>query len=72
MLTAQSLEPVLDSVSPSLSAPPPLAYSLSKINVKKNLKNPVFNINFERESECTNKGGAEREGDTESKTGSRF
>ena len=34
VLTARSLEPALDSVSPSLSAPPPLAlyFSLSKIN----------------------------------------
>ena len=34
VLTAQSLEPASDSVSPSLSAPPPLALclSLSKIN----------------------------------------
>ena len=30
--TAQSLEPVSDSVSPSLSAPPPLTLCLSKIN----------------------------------------
>ena len=30
--TAQSLEPASDSVSPSLSAPPLLALSLSKIN----------------------------------------
>ena len=29
VLTAQSLEPVLDSVSPSLSAPPLLAFCLS-------------------------------------------
>ena len=29
VLTAQSLEPALDSVSPSLSAPPPLAICLS-------------------------------------------
>ena len=29
VLTAQSLEPALDSVSPSLSAPPPFALSLS-------------------------------------------
>ena len=28
-LSAQSLEPALDSVSPSLSAPPPLALCLS-------------------------------------------
>ena len=35
--TAQSLEPASDSVSPSLSAPPLLALSLSfsKINIKK-------------------------------------
>ena len=34
VLTAQSLEPASDSVSPFLSAPPPLAFclSLSKIN----------------------------------------
>ena len=33
-LTARSLEPASDSVSPSLSAPPPLTFclSLSKIN----------------------------------------
>ena len=37
VLTAQSLEPALDSVSPSLSAPPQLtlSLSLSKINIKK-------------------------------------
>ena len=44
VLTAQSLEPILDSVSPSLSAPPTcalsflslsLSLSLSKINFKK-------------------------------------
>ena len=39
---AQSLEPVSDSASPSLSAPPPLTLCLSVsqkcINVKKNLK----------------------------------
>ena len=32
LLTAQSLEPALDSVSPSLSALPPLTLCLSKIN----------------------------------------
>ena len=34
VLTAQSLEPALDSGSPSLCAPPPLTlcFSLSKIN----------------------------------------
>ena len=38
VLTAQSLEPASDSVSPSLSAPPPLAPFLSTINkhLKKN------------------------------------
>ena len=37
VLTAQSLDPALDSVSPSLSAPPLLTFilSLSKINIKK-------------------------------------
>ena len=37
VLTGQSLEPALDSVSPSLSTPSPfmLRLSLSKINVKK-------------------------------------
>ena len=39
VLTAQSLEPVSDSVSPSFSAPPLLALCLSKINkYLKNLK----------------------------------
>ena len=32
VLTAQNLEPALDSVSPSLSAPPPLVLCLSRIN----------------------------------------
>ena len=32
VLTAQSLQPALDSVSPSLSAPPLLALCLSKLN----------------------------------------
>ena len=32
VLTAQSLEPALDSVSHSLSPPPPLVLCLSKIN----------------------------------------
>ena len=32
VLTAQSLEPASDSVSPSLSAPPPLLLSLSLKN----------------------------------------
>ena len=39
VLTAQSLEPVSDSVSPSFSDPPVFMVSLSvsKINVKKNI-----------------------------------
>ena len=41
VLTAQSLEPASDSVSPSLSAPPPLALCLSKINVKGRLGGAV-------------------------------
>ena len=32
VLTAQSMEPALDSVSPSLSVPPPPVHGLSKIN----------------------------------------
>ena len=32
LLTAQSLEPASDSVSPSLSAPPQLSLSFTKIN----------------------------------------
>ena len=39
VLTAQSLEPASDSLSPSLSAPPPLMLCLSKINIKKIKKN---------------------------------
>ena len=35
VLTAQSLELALDSVSPFLSALPPLLLCLSKINIKK-------------------------------------
>ena len=42
VLTAQSLEPILDSVSPSLSAPPLLRLSLSvslSLKNKETLKN---------------------------------
>ena len=47
VLTAQSLEPASDSVSPSLSAPPPLVLCLSKINkyYKKLKKNFKANVN---------------------------
>ena len=56
VLTARSLEPVLDSVCPSLSTPPPLActhslslslsLSLSKINLKKEKNIVFFNFNL--------------------------
>ena len=40
VLTAQSLEPALDSVSPLLSAPPPLMLCLSVcLSLNKHLKN---------------------------------
>ena len=62
--TAQSLDPDLDSVSPSLSAPPPLVFclsvclSLSKIT--KHLKN-FFNVYlFLRETERQQGRGRER------------
>ena len=38
MLTAQNLEPASDSVSPSLSACPPLVLSLSVSKINKTLK----------------------------------
>ena len=38
VLTAQSLEPALDSVSPSLAAPPPLTFCFSLSKIKKNIK----------------------------------
>ena len=44
VLTAQSVEPVSDSVSSPLSAPPPLmlCFFLSKINIKKSFKKILF------------------------------
>ena len=33
---SSSVEPAWDSLPPSLSAPPPLSYALSKINMKRN------------------------------------
>ena len=69
VLTAQSLEPASDSVSPSLFPSPALSRSLSKINIKKNL----FNIYlFLRDRERAGGGEGQREGDTESKAGSRI
>ena len=105
VLTVQSLEPPLDSVSPSLSAPPLLVRCLSKINkhLKKFKKGKswtndkkakswtlleiflfsflnvyVFfrkrdtHIHTHTHTQSTGWGGAEREGDTESKGGSRL
>ena len=61
VLTAQSLEPVSDSVSPSLSAPPPfmlcLSLSQKQINVKKIKKIKCLFI-FEKES-MNRRGAAE-------------
>uniref|UniRef100_A0ABI7YNR4 Osteoclast stimulating factor 1 n=1 Tax=Felis catus TaxID=9685 RepID=A0ABI7YNR4_FELCA len=47
VLTAQSLEPALDSVSPSLSAHPRLMLCLSKMNVKKKKKQFYILLTFE-------------------------
>ena len=65
------LEPTLDSVSPSLSAPPPLALSLSlsKINFKKFFKIFIFRER-ERKKKNTSHRGAKREGERESQAGS--
>ena len=83
VLTAQSLELALDSVSPSLSlsAPPLLTHSrtvclsVSRINTKRKRKIIFFNIySFLRKRERQNMsgGGTEREGDTESEASSRL
>ena len=64
VLTARSLEPALDSVSPSHSAPKPLAFWLS-LSKEINLKDFfLMFIYFEREGEHTcigRKRGKERE-----------
>ena len=78
VLTAWSLEPASDSVSPSLSALPPLvlALSLSLSKINKHLKHffKKFNVYlFLRQRETEHEWGrAEREGDTESEAGSRL
>ena len=67
-LTAQSLEPASDSVSPSLSAPPLLRLSVSKINknIKNNFKKKLMFIYFlETETECELGRGRERERETQ-------
>ena len=43
-LTAQSLEPLFDSVSPSLSAPPPFMLSVSVSKINKTFKNLKRNL----------------------------
>ena len=75
VLTAQSLEPASDSGSPSLSAPSPLMLCLS-LSFKHKFKKIFFKCFYlflkERERQSMNRGGAEREGDPESKAGSRL
>ena len=52
VLTAQSLKPALDSVSPSLSAPPRPVLSLSKINVNlKKKKNKILRNKYNQRGE---------------------
>ena len=46
VLTAQSLKPASDSVSPSLSAPPPLVLCLSLSTINKRKKKKFSNIAF--------------------------
>ena len=76
---AQSLEPVSDSVSPSLCPSPAhaLSVSLSKINIKKLTKNFLFKkiflmFIFDTERDRARVGEGQREEDTESETGSRL
>ena len=52
--TAQSLEPASDSVSPSLSAPPPLMPCLSEIN--KNEKKSISIISNSSENDGSKPG----------------
>ena len=66
VLTAQSLEPASDSVSGSLCSSSAHSPSLKVINF-------FFNVYlFLRERQSVSRGGAEREGDTESEAGSRL
>ena len=44
MLTAQSLEPVFDSVSPSLSGPPLLVFSEKKQNLTHKVRYKLANV----------------------------
>ena len=67
VLTAQSLEPVSDSVSPSLSAPPPLmlclSFCLKNKNIKKKFLIFFFNVYLflgQRETEHERGRGRER------------
>ena len=74
VLTAQSLEPASDSVSPSLSPPFPLTLCLFLSKVNKRLKKIflMFILKRERETEHEWGRGRDREGDTESEAGSRL
>ena len=92
VLTARSLEPASESVSPSLSAPPLLtlhlshqihhqipwilsSHNMSHVFVPLFKKKIFFNVYLfwrERGSSRTSGGGAEREGNTETKAGSRL
>ena len=65
-LYAESTEPAWDSLSPSLSAPPPQMHFLS-LSL---LLNVYLFILRERQREDTSGGGAEREGERESQAGS--
>ena len=69
VLTAQGLEPILDSVSPSLSAPPLLALKFFLI---KKFFFYIYLFLRDRERQSMSRGGEEREGDTESSAGSRL
>ena len=64
VLTAQSLEPALDSVSPSLPTPPPLVLSLSlSLKINKHNKKNFKCKHFSRENACMKgNGNGGREG----------
>ena len=86
VLTAQSLEPVSDSVSPFLLLPLVNVFMTIILNLKmffnvliyfreRERENEKKNFNvylFLRQKQSVNRGGAEREGNTESETVSRL
>ena len=63
VLTAQSLEPVSDSVSPSLPLPPKINQLIFKL---------IYFGERQTDRQSMTRGGAERQGDTESEAGSRL